>query len=186
MKKIINPQYNLKAFLYLIPLSFGICVIGNIAASFFPFAADNEVSKEVMEMLNNGELLKALLMVGIIAPIVEELIFRLFLYYIFKRFFNYKVAIIATAILFAVAHMNIEQGVYALFAGLFLAYVRYKYNSIFCPIFMHLLMNVIVVVFADYFNRNMLFTEKLYMLMIGVVILLLSIYRINIIFKERR
>lgn len=181
-----KPKYSLRAFLYLIPLSISICIVGNILVNFIPNAADNEVSKEIYEMLENGKLFNAIIMVGIISPIIEELIFRFGLYALVNKFLGYKLAIAITTILFAMAHLNLEQGLYALFAGFFFGCVRYLYDSVWCTIFMHLLMNVAVLFFADYFVKGVPLNELALSLFIAFIILILSIYRILIIFKERR
>lgn len=184
--KKIKIKYNLKAFLYLIPLSFGICMVGNILVGFFFNTAENPVSKELAEMVSNGQIMKAILVVGVVSPLIEELVFRFLLYYLVKRFTNYKVAIITTTVAFAIAHGNIEQGLYALFAGFFLGVIRYLYDSIFCPIFTHIVINLIALFFSGYINMFLPIRERLFILFISFAILALSSYRILEIFREKR
>lgn len=184
--KKIKIKYNLKAFLYLIPLSFGICMVGNILVGFFFNTAENPVSKELAEMVSNGQIMKAILVVGVVSPLIEELVFRFLLYYLVKRFTNYKVAIITTTVAFAIVHGNIEQGLYALFAGLFLGTIRYLYDSIFCPIFMHITINLMALFFSGYISMEAPIRDRLFILFISSAILALSSYRILEIFRERR
>lgn len=184
--KKIKIKYSFKAFLYLIPLSFGICMVGNILVGFFFNTAENPVSKELAEMVANGQLIKAILIVGVVSPLIEEIVFRFLLYYLVKRFTNYKIAIIATTVAFAIAHGNIEQGLYALFAGFFLGVVRYLYDSVFCAIFTHIMVNLMALFLSGYINVFLPIRERLFILFISFVILVLSSYRIIEIFKEKR
>lgn len=82
-----------------------------------------------------------LLTICVFAPFIEEFIYRgLFLNGLLKKY-SPKVAIILSALIFAIAHRNIPQGVNAFFLGLFLATVYYKTHSLYICIFMHFINN---------------------------------------------
>lgn len=82
-----------------------------------------------------------LLTVCIFAPFIEEFIYRgLFLNGLLKKY-SPKVAIVLSALIFAIAHRNIPQGINAFLLGLLLATVYYKTHSLYICIFMHFINN---------------------------------------------
>lgn len=82
-----------------------------------------------------------LLTVCVFAPFVEEFIYRgLFLNGLLKKY-SPKVAITLSALIFAIAHRNIPQGINAFILGLLLATVYYKTHSLYICIFMHFINN---------------------------------------------
>ncbi len=79
--------------------------------------------------------------VVLIAPVFEEYIFRyLFLNKI--REYGDATAILATALLFGMMHLNLNQFVYTFPLGLALAYFALKTDSIYISILMHMLFNL--------------------------------------------
>ena len=91
-------------------------------------------------LISNTPLWLVILVVVIIGPIVEELIFRKL---IFDRISVYgdRLAIITTALAFGLFHLNISQMVYAGLFGLVLGYAYSKTRNIKYPIILHSLAN---------------------------------------------
>lgn len=177
--EINNYKVIIGRFLYLIPISFAICIIGNILADFIPHYETNKVTEAISKMTEEYNLGISLLIVTIFIPIVEELLFRGFFYDTIKLISNDIVAIILSSIAFAIAHWDLRQSLYALFAGLFIAYIKYKYNSIIYTIFMHLLMNLTSMVFISAIELSSDIKQKMFTLFISISILILSLIRIN-------
>ena len=84
-----------------------------------------------------------LLTVCIFAPFIEEFVYRgLFLNGLLKMHPKHsRFAIFLSALIFAVAHRNIPQGINAFLLGLFLGTVYYKTHSLYLSIFMHFINN---------------------------------------------
>lgn len=78
----------------------------------------------------------------IIAPISEELIFRGVTLGYAKKVLPTAGAICLQAVLFGVFHMNMIQGIYAAFIGLFLGYVCEEGGTIVIPILFHAFFNI--------------------------------------------
>ncbi len=175
---ISEPKFEVKNCFYLIAISFAICIVGNILVDFIPKGEENKVTKEVMEMIEKYNVYVSILFVAVLIPIVEELIFRGFFYETIKMIANDKFAIIITSIIFAIAHWDLRQGIYAFFAGIFLGYIKYKYRKLVYTIWMHLLMNFASVVFVQHLPVDDI-KEKLFIMFIGIAILFFSMYRIN-------
>ena len=169
---------------YLIPLAFSICIICNVLLDFMPRASENIVSEEVMKLTEEYNIMLSLIIIAIIDPIVEEIIFRGFFYDTVKILSNDIFAIIFTSIVFAIAHSDLRQGIYAFIAGIVFSYVKYKYGNIIYNIIMHLLMNLTTLVFVPGILEIDNIRYKFYVLFIMFAMAFFSIYRIYIANNE--
>ncbi len=79
----------------------------------------------------------------LIAPISEELIFRGVTYGYAKRSLPAAGAICLQAVLFGVFHLNMIQGIYAAFLGLFIGYLCEAGGSLAIPILFHAFFNLL-------------------------------------------
>ncbi len=79
------------------------------------------------------------------APVFEEIIYRgIFYDGLRKHGYSAAVASVFSAILFAVMHLNILQGVNAFVLGILTAYVYEQTKNIFAPIVLHVFNNIYV------------------------------------------
>ena len=93
-------------------------------------------------------LVLAFLVTGILAPIGEEIIYRLLLLNGLREKFSDFTAVILSALAFALMHFNPYQTVYQIAFGIALALVVIKTNNVVYSIIMHALNNVIVVLLS--------------------------------------
>jgi len=98
-----------------------------------------------------SELSKWLLLIGVafFAPILEEVIFRGFLFKGFSQSFLGVIgSVVLTSLIWAFIHFQYELVylIFIFFTGLLLGYARIKSNSLFVPIVMHIVFNFIAVV----------------------------------------
>ena len=177
--EIETSKLSLRVCLYMIPLAFSICIIGNVAVDYIPRASENIVTTEVYRLAKEYNIYLSLFVVSVLIPIIEELIFRGFFYDAVKLLTNDVIAIIFTSIAFAIAHVDFRQMLYALFAGVFLAFIRYKYKNLIYTILLHLLMNLITLVFVPAVLQNNDIRSRLYVLFISFAMLFFTMYRIN-------
>lgn len=109
--------------------------------ALIPASAVTDEYSSMMNMSFLGSPLMVFLCVGILAPIVEELVFR---YGIFKalkdKSDNYKIFI--SALLFGVAHMNLIQGTFAFVLGLVLGKLYAKEKNLTHSLIFHLGVNM--------------------------------------------
>lgn len=84
----------------------------------------------------------------IIGPIIEELIFRkILLGKLLEKFSNRPIkAIVYSALIFGIVHLNIIQGVAAFGGGIILALIYYYTKSIKATIFAHILNNFLIII----------------------------------------
>lgn len=99
--------------------------------------------------LSNENVLMLLLSTGIAAPILEEIIFRDWIYNCWSKI-NIIAAMIISSLLFGMAHMNLVQSTYAFVLGFMFVYINRKFNSILPGIIMHLTVNSSSVILDSY------------------------------------
>lgn len=100
-------------------------------------------TEKIIEKISPENLLVFFLNFVILAPIMEELIFRgILLSYLMKQIPTQQ-AILFSSLLFGLIHGNLDQMVFAALGGIFLAYACLKSNSLAVPIFFHALNNLL-------------------------------------------
>ena len=127
----------------------------------------------------------SLIFVGILSPIIEELLFRgVMLNKI--RIYGDKVAIITTAIIFGLFHANFSQFFYAVALGCIFAYVTLKTGTIKYSIILHMAVNIVgsvimPAVIGDGSNVTMVSIASVILILIAIVgIILLIMNKKNI------
>lgn len=89
------------------------------------------------------------LIVVIIGPIAEELMFRGIIQQCLTRKFSVPIAIIVTALLFSIFHIDIVK-MLPLFAwGMYYSWLRFYYNSIWVSVFVHIIGNLIYTLYSS-------------------------------------
>jgi len=104
-------------------------------------------SSPIIEILKNspsGSILILFFISVIVAPIVEEYVFRMIIFSFIEKIFGVLPALILTSFIFAVLHGGFVQLVplFLLAVVLQLLYMRYK--SLYPSIFLHMLHNLII------------------------------------------
>jgi len=118
---------------------------------FYGIYFDVQMPEAFIQFILSTPTWLALLSLVVAAPIMEEFIFRGFL---FSQLRNTRLggwgAIITTSFLWTVIHFQYETMIlYVLFIlGIFLGYLRYKYNSLYLVIGIHALNNMIPFIFG--------------------------------------
>lgn len=95
------------------------------------------------------------ILVVIIAPITEEVLFRGFVFNETNKIFSLKQAIIINGVLFGLYHMNLLQGINTFFLAMVLSIVYYYRRNIYDCIIVHASNNLIAissVIIPQYLN----------------------------------
>ncbi len=140
------------------------------------------VEDSTAELISGTPIWIVILVVVVIGPIFEELVFR-------KGFidaignYNSRIAIFISAASFALFHGNITQAIYTFGAGLMLAWVYTKTKNIIYPIVLHMLINffgsVPTLLIADSYDRVMALPEDTLMGEITDPQLLADLMKVN-------
>jgi len=110
---------------------YGGAVIGavlglNILLKLLGMADRSSAYQEVQAFQYSANFLLGLIVFGLVASLAEEMMFRGILYNYLKRFFPVRVAVLLSAALFGMYHMNSVQGIYGFLMGCLIAY-GYEY-----------------------------------------------------------
>ncbi|MDO5754856.1 MAG: CPBP family intramembrane metalloprotease [Tissierellia bacterium] len=111
-------------------------------SDIFPNIAEKlTLYEELMDFGEEMTTSQLLFISAILAPIVEELVFRRYLYCRCCYYLSPNYAIILSAFVFALIHFNFVQSGYAFFGGLVLTYIYRKTGSLLLCIGLHMMNN---------------------------------------------
>lgn len=113
-------------------------LVNNLLINNFAFM---KKSYETLQGAFTGSILITLLLVLVNAPFFEEIIFRGIILDGLSKRYSYKESIIASALFFALYHLNMVQFGSAFILGLFFAYVYLKTKSIKLCMLLHFVNN---------------------------------------------
>ena len=138
-----HQKFHFGNFLLCVLIMYGLVIVGAFIGMAFhlpltlPF--DN-TSSDLATILMGTNTLPTVLVVGILAPIFEELIFRKLLV---DRVAVHGelVAILISGLMFGLFHGNFQQCFFATFIGCFFAYIYIKTGKIIYTILLHMTLN---------------------------------------------
>ncbi len=121
-------------------ITYTLNLVSILVAQGISLLTGSEIVNPLETALGSGNLWLNLIVVTIVAPVMEEVIFRLFLY---KKLacFGGRVYVFFSALLFAAFHINIYQVLYAFVLGVVMAVVTYQTGSIRHSILLHMCIN---------------------------------------------
>ncbi len=123
-----------------------------------------------------------ILYVVVLAPLIEEALFRYLIYNLARKFVNVWAAIVIQAVLFGLYHGNIIQITYAFLLGLLLGWIRKETDRFICCIAFHVLFNITGII-LDRFSEieQPLFIRILFMI-VSLAVCVVTVFFI----KERK
>lgn len=118
-------------------------------------------------------------------PILEEILFRGIIFNELRKNLNIILSIIIQALIFAVAHFSLEQGIYTFLLGVTLAAVYTWTESILSNITIHIVFNIFGSLIVPYIMKPKTSSAIIY-LILGFVILIGSLVIMNISLNKDR
>ena len=110
--------------------------------SFFPwFEADQTQNVGYSQFLDNTDKIIAFVALVVVAPIVEEIIFRGWLYGKLRKKFIMPVAIFIVSLLFGIVHLQWNVGVNVFATSIVLCLLREVTGTVYSGILLHMLKN---------------------------------------------
>lgn len=128
---------------------------------------------ESSQGLTSGSLPVMILVTVIVAPIVEEVVFRGLIFSRLKKAMNVWVAIVISSLLFGLMHGQLLWVIYAFVFGMLLAIIAERLNTIGASIILHMAFNL-VGVFGE--NINMVNWQMLIVVVVSLVIMIAMLY----------
>lgn len=104
---------------------------------------------KVSEALYSPPLLLQIIAIGLVIPVVEELIFRGLGFARLRDICGFWPAALVSALIFGLYHGNVVQFVYAGFLGLALCWVYEQTGSFLAPVVFHQAANLVSVLFTS-------------------------------------
>lgn len=190
MKKTENPDIpvfmnntpRIKTVVATLIMTLAVIIITEPLAKIIPMP---ESIKNLFETMFRPTL-SAFLTAVIVAPVLEEMIFRGIILEGFLRNYSPVKSILLVSLLFGVAHLNIWQFIGAFVIGAFISWVYWKTRSLGLSIAVHMMNNLVgylAMLFssksvADTTIRDFTGTIEMYYALFGVsiLILLLGVY----------
>lgn len=186
-QEINSDKLTIKKFIVYIAISLTLMWIGNLIGLTITEILGNliqsEIANPIVETIDSSSIYTNLLLMVIMAPIFEEIIFRKLL---IDRTIKYGkgVSILLSALIFGLFHGNLNQFFYAFLIGGFFAYVYIKTGKIIYTILLHLTVNffgsIISVIVGNSLN-NMNTMANLPIADAGILIIYFLVYVLIVI-----
>lgn len=130
--------------------------------------------KEVQKVTADNSILIQLIVVGVLTPVLEEMLFRGIIYNRLKTYYEVTIAAYIAAIIFGIAHFNLIQGLYAFIMGIVLTYIYEKSGNLVVAICMHCAANITTVIMGA--NPISKFIDKHILIRIAVSIVVIVLF----------
>ena len=145
-KKILELKWKWRYLVYLL-LAYGVSYLSDIVFSFLTPATSNQIAlNELTEMTGRQELPYLLLIVCLLGPITEELVYRGVLMNTFLKDSPWYGDVLLSACIFGYVHVSSGLTPLAFFTyasgGAISALLYRKTHSLFYPILLHIMINI--------------------------------------------
>lgn len=144
-----HPKYYLIAILLIFGLLFSLSRLNDLALDGLKKLGYNERGADsYLPDLTGGKIVPAFIVIAIIAPVMEEFLFRGVMLNACEEELGSVRTILIVGACFSLMHGSPEQTVYQFLAGCAFAFLAVRAGSILPAILMHILNNGLIVIFA--------------------------------------
>lgn len=173
-------QLNIISYVYVAFLIIGFRVIfDNSLILWISNISMPSFINESLEELSVSPIILILSLV-VIAPIYEEIIFRGILLKGMANKINPNIALVISALFFAIVHLNIPQGINAFLLGLITGFIYLKTESIYLSIFAHFMNNFLAITVSSMFTSM----EGKYVMPMHRMFFVLGVILLVIVYRE--
>ena len=130
----------------------GISCLMNLLIALIPID-DLEYQEIAEEMFNNNGIVIQLVVIGILAPVSEELIFRGLIFRRSRDYVGFMWAAVCSGLFFGIYHGNLTQGIFAFFMGMLFAAIYEHYGTLWAPIVAHMANNIFATLENDLLDK---------------------------------
>ena len=136
------PRGTVPWWAFLVTILLGIVSNQMITGVMNYFRVTQQFSNEVQEGLLRGDIWAQVLGLGILVPVMEEILFRGLIYNRLKKYVSLWTAILGGAVIFALYHGNMVQFLFSLPMGLLIILLYERWHSLSIPIVFHIAANL--------------------------------------------
>lgn len=146
-----KPHEKVPSALYAILAAAGAasCLAASNMISMSGLIKASENYSAAVDTMYSAGIVPELIGLGILAPLMEELLFRGLLFRRFQEFCPVIWSMIWASLVFALLHGNLVQGIYAFIMGILFCYVYERYGSLRAPVVMHMTSNIAAVIASE-------------------------------------
>lgn len=136
----------------LLIASYGIILIHNIILMVLGFDTQGEEIVQIFGLLENPVWF--FLVGAILAPFVEEIFFRGFLFQGFRARYGWMSSMLLSSAIFGIAHLDPASLIPTFILGNLLAYLYHRTNSLWPGVIVHVLVNAFGLGFVYYVSQH--------------------------------
>lgn len=136
-------------YVFAVILGVSACLAGNNLVAVSGLYQVSDAYDEISEMIYGGKLVIELVGLGVIVPLVEEMIFRGLMYRRMREYLNVSTATVICSLVFGFYHGNLVQGVYAVCLSLLMIYVYERFHNMLAPVLFHVAANMFSVIVSE-------------------------------------
>ncbi len=184
-KKRENMKYEkcpIGLFGLIILVAAAACLGGNQLLSISRLDVIFPGYNEMQEALYGGGIVMEVLAAVILAPIVEEFLFRGLVFKRLDKYVGKLPAMVLSSLFFGIYHGNVVQGVYAFLVGMVFVFIYDKYKTLTAPILAHIFANLVSILSSETRAFDFLYISDLTFYIstvVEVIILVVLIIFIN-------
>lgn len=141
----------------------------------------------ISSLINSSSFVITFFSTVILAPVVEEILFRGIIFNRIDSKYPTWIAIILSALIFGWIHGNIMQGLNAFILGIVIAYIYSKYRTLWPCMIGHMLNNLLAIVCQtiNYYFGASYSADSFLSIVLQVIILIISVVVCLLYFKKR-
>lgn len=169
---------------FLVPVGICLSISANMLINIGPMAEESQAFQNSAAILFSGPVILQFVFIGFVIPACEELIFRGLIFMRMRQYANVNAAILVQALIFALMHGNMLQGIYGFILGILLAYSFEKYGSLKAPILIHISSNLVSLVLAYTVGDTSLLSNDVFLAVAGCAAAAVSLLLVWILDKR--
>lgn len=174
-KRQAKTKNKIKDAFFILILAICLNIAFNNIISLTPLKEWSAGYGEVETTIYSATLFWQVLSAGILAPILEELVFRGILFGNYRTVMGPWPAIVVSAVVFGAMHYNIVQFVYAFLLGIFFAYLLEKTGELWTCILAHIAANLFSLFATRLGIIEWMFSDVVICLVSGIAALVVAI-----------
>lgn len=138
----LNFEKSMGIFIFALMCNLGFTILGNLLIQAVSAVFSMEISNTVQEGLFSSNVIMQLMGIGIVVPVMEEVLFRGLVYNRFKDYNKEWLSGILGAAVFAIYHGNLMQIIFAFPMALIITETYRRNKTLAAPILFHVTVNI--------------------------------------------
>lgn len=165
-----------RIYCLIVVLGVAVTVGLNNLLTVINLAKYSEAYQKAAEVLYAPSFGIQILSIGILVPIIEELVFRGIIYRLLRKKLPFLKSMILSALVFGIYHVNLVQFVYAGICGMMLAYLYEKCGAISTPMLGHAVMNITSCTMTQIGGFEWIFARPIRIVLVTIICVVIAFW----------